>query len=92
MSRRFLVAGVGVLLTAVLGVYATTGLLRIQRMRGEIAAAEREIDALRARQRSLSEEIWRLRNDPAYLERLAREERGLVREGETVLKFPPKGR
>ncbi len=32
------------------------------------------------------------RNDPAYLERIAREERGMVRPGETVLKFPSKDR
>ena len=33
--------------------------------------------------------IWAgLRNDPAYVEKLAREELGMVREGETVLKFP----
>ena len=33
----------------------------------------------------------RLRNDPAYIEKLAREEFGYVRPGETVLKFPPSG-
>jgi cell division protein FtsB len=32
--------------------------------------------------------VDRLRNDPLYIEKLAREEMGMVREGETVLKFP----
>ena len=34
----------------------------------------------------------RLRHDPAFIEKLAREEFGYVRPGETVLKFPSAGR
>ena len=40
--------------------------------------------------RVLTANIDKLRNDPAYIEKLAREELGYVREGETVLKFPAK--
>jgi cell division protein FtsB len=36
--------------------------------------------------------VERLRNDPAYVEKLAREELGYVRPDETVLKFPTPGR
>ena len=36
----------------------------------------------------LTATIDKLRNDPAYIEKLAREDLGYVREGETVLKFP----
>jgi cell division protein FtsB len=35
--------------------------------------------------------VDRLRTDPAYIEKLAREELGYVRPGETVLKFPKGG-
>ena len=36
----------------------------------------------------MKREIERLRTDPAYIEKLAREDLGWVREGDTVLKFP----
>lgn len=92
MSGRVLGAGVGVLLAAVLGVYGVTGLHRIREVRREIDATEREIAQLRASTRKLTETIDSLRNDPAYIEKLAREERGMVRPGETILKFPSKAR
>ncbi|MCL6596511.1 MAG: septum formation initiator family protein [Firmicutes bacterium] len=64
----------------------------VHALRREIARTERDIASLRARAAALSETIHRLRHDPDYLERLAREEHGLVREGETVLKFPARPR
>ena len=45
-----------------------------------------------ARAETLTRMIDRLRHDPAYIEKLAREEHGFVREGESVLKFPPKAK
>ena len=47
---------------------------------------------LRARTEELSRTVERLRNDPSYVEKLAREELGYVRPGETILKFPTPGR
>ncbi|HEV8642508.1 MAG TPA: septum formation initiator family protein [Methylomirabilota bacterium] len=90
MSRRLLGTGVAVLFGILLGVYGMGGLLRIQQMHREIEVAERDIAALRVQTEKLTRTIDRLRNDPAYIEKLGREEHGLVREGETILKFPPK--
>ena len=92
MSRRLLGAAAAVLLATALAVYGVTGLLRVRAMHREIEAAERDIEALRDQAERLTGTIDRLRNDPAYIEKLGREEHGLVREGETVLKFPPKPR
>ncbi len=52
--------------------------------RAELAVVERRIDSLRARADSLE-------NDPATLERIARERFGMIREGETLYRFaePP---
>jgi len=83
-------AGAGVLVIALLIAWGVGGALRIWAMRQEITAVERDIAALHARAVALTQTIDRLRNDPAYLEKLAREEHGLVREGDTVLKFPSK--
>src|SRR5262249_6121139 len=81
-------AAAGVFVIALLVGWGVSGALRIRIIQVEITAAERDIAALRARTITLTETIDRLRNDPGYLEKLAREEHGLVREGETVLKFP----
>ena len=78
----------GVFLLALLVGWGVSGAIRIRAIQMKITTTEREIAALRARTATLSDAIDRLRNDPAYLEKLAREEHGLVREGETVLKFP----
>ena len=92
MSPRVVgVAGL-VLLAAGLAVYGGHQVLRVRQMRGEIAAMERDIVTLRVRTEELSRTVERLRNDPSYVEKLAREELGYVRPDETVLKFPTAGR
>jgi cell division protein FtsB len=60
----------------------------VSEMRREMDAMERDLVTLRARTEELTQTVDRLRNDPAYIEKLAREDLGYVREGETVLKFP----
>ena len=47
----------------------------------ENAELRREIDVLRAR-------VQKLRNDPAAVEQLARDELGLIRHSEVVYQFP----
>ncbi|MEM7582127.1 MAG: septum formation initiator family protein [Acidobacteriota bacterium] len=47
-----------------------------------------EIGATTERLQALSEYIGRIENDPATLERLAREELGMVREGDVVIVLP----
>jgi cell division protein FtsB len=85
--------GAGLIVVVVgLGVYGGQQLLRVRHMRGQIEAMEREIVTLRARTEELTRTVQRLRNDPAYVEKLAREELGYVRPDETVLKFPSAGR
>jgi cell division protein FtsB len=88
MSGRLVGVGAAVGLLAVLGLYGVTGLMRIRDMQREIARVERDITALQTQAGRLTEMIDRLRHDPAFIEKLGREEHGLVREGEAVLKFP----
>lgn len=82
----------GILLVAILSVPAmmlgADGLPRLKRLKREVQdvqaanrALEREIDQLRAR-------ASELRSDPGSLERLAREQLGLVRQSELVFQFP----
>jgi len=88
MSPRVLGGTAVVLLAAGVAAYAGNQVLRVTQMRREISSMEREITTLRGRTEELTRTVDRLRNDPAYVEKLAREEFGMVRPDETVLKFP----
>ena len=88
LSPRVLGGVALAVLTLGLAVYGGNQVLRVTQLRRELEATEREIVTLRARADELSRAVERLRNDPAYIEKLAREELGYVRPGETVLKFP----
>jgi cell division protein FtsB len=92
VSPRALGSSAVAMLTLVLAVYGGNQVLRVTHMRRDIEAMERDIVSLRARADELSRAVERLRNDPGYIEKLAREELGYVRPGETVLKFPSTGR
>ena len=85
--RTFGVAAIVIVVLA-LSAYGTRAVLRVSEMRREIEAMERDLVTLRTRTDELTRTVDRLRNDPAYIEKLAREDLGYVREGETVLKFP----
>lgn len=92
MKRRALVsAGLG-LVTAGLFVFGGAGLVRVWQMKQEVVALEREIRDLRAEADRLSRTVDRLREDPALIEEIAREELGMVKGGEKVLKFPTEKR
>ena len=77
-----------VVLAVGLAVFGVKESVRAWQMRRDMHAVEREVQALRAKQEQLTRSVDLLRNDPLYIEKLAREEMGMVREGETVLKFP----
>ena len=88
-ARLRLLGGVaGALLAVGLVVYGGSALARVVSLQREVETVERDIVTQRARADALARTVERLRNDPAYVEKLAREELGWVREGDTVLKFP----
>jgi cell division protein FtsL len=62
--------------------------LRLYHLGRQLAELEHQRDLLLAENRRLREEIRRL-HDPAYVERLAREELGLVRPGEIAVVLVP---
>jgi cell division protein FtsB len=86
----FRLVGVGAiaLLTLGLAVYGGNQVVRVTTLKHQLEAMERDIVELRARAEELGRTVELLRNDPAYMEKLAREELGYVRPDETVLKFP----
>jgi cell division protein FtsB len=92
VTPRLLGSGAAVLLTLGLAVYGGNQVLRVAHLTRQLETMERDIVALRARADELSRTVDKLRNDPAYMEKLVREEFGYVRPDETVLRFPSSGR
>ena len=92
MSPRLVGSGAVALLTLGLALYGGNQVLRVTQLRRQLDAMERDIVTLRARAEELTRTVDRLRHDPAYMEKLAREEFGYVRPDETVIKFPSTGR
>jgi cell division protein FtsB len=77
---------------ALVGAVSAGSIVRVQAQRAEIAEARRDLGTAREQAARLTQTAERLRSDPAFIEKLAREEQGLVRQDETILKFPPKPR
>ncbi len=70
-------------------VFGGRSLTRVWQMKQEVAGLEREIAGLRVETERLTAAVTRLRFDPESIEQHAREELGLVKPGERVLKLPP---
>lgn len=64
------------------------GLPRYRALHEEAAQLERQNEALRMEVRSLGREVEALRTDEAAVERIARDELGMVRPGEILFQFP----
>ncbi len=71
------------------------GFLRVQALEQELQAVQARVQALREENTLLRQEVYALKHDPYFIEKLAREELGLVRPGEIVFQFvdtPREGR
>ena len=64
--------------------FGDRGLLQLVSQRERADALAREIEQLKADNFHLAADIMALRRDPAAIEKIAREELGLARPGETV--------
>jgi cell division protein FtsB len=86
--RRPATAIAAALLVALLGacLFGSGGLLYFRRLRAERRVLGEEAFGLLVKNDALRQRILRLRSDRA-LERLARQELGLVRDGEIVYRF-----
>jgi cell division protein FtsB len=68
-------------------IFEEDGLPRYRALRAEHETMESRNERVRERIRELRREVRALREDPATIERVARDELGLVRRGELVFQF-----
>ncbi len=80
---------VGLLVLLILGytVLGEHGLVRLVRSQKQKNALLEDKQRLESENAELKKEIDRLQNDPDYIERVAREELGMVKKGELVIQF-----
>ena len=75
------------LLVLFFAVFGERGLLHLQRLRQESRALEERVFILMHKNRELRSHILRLGTNDGFLERVAREELGLAKEGEIIYRY-----
>ena len=88
-SFRPVVGAAVFLFVALLGIAAWKGSRDLAAARERERLLESRIEDTRERIDELRGRIDRLRSDPGTLERLAREDLGLVRPGDVIIELPP---
>jgi cell division protein FtsB len=80
--------GLFVLALLVHDVFGAHGFLAMRRTRAEIEKVQREIERLNKENIQLAEEVKALKSDPRTIEKIAREDLGLAKDGEVIIKIP----
>jgi cell division protein FtsB len=79
---------IGSIVAVPLLVTGERGLPRYRALRDELHEVRRHNERLREDVRQLRNEVSALRSDERAVERIARDELGMIREGEIVFQFP----
>jgi cell division protein FtsL len=70
-------------------VFGTHGFLAMRRTRSEMERVQADLDHLKRENQQLAEQIKELKSDPHKIEAIARDELGLAKPGEVIIKIPP---
>ena len=89
-SLLVVVLGLALLVLAIQGIFGKRGYLEIQDLQNSNQDLTKELEALKSENARTMEEIQSLKTNPAYIEKIAREELGLVRPGEIKIITQPK--
>ena len=69
-------------------IFGTHGYLAMRRTKQEIQRVQGEIERLNKENTELSQEVKALKSDPHKIESIARDELGLAKPGEVIIKIP----
>jgi cell division protein FtsB len=71
-------------------IFGAHGVLAMRRSQKEVEQIQREIKQLNDQNCALEQTVNALKTDPKEIERIAREDMGLARQGEYIFKLAPK--
>jgi cell division protein FtsB len=80
--------GLLVLVLVVHDIFGTHGYLAMRRTQQEIKRVTKDLDQLNKENFELEQEVRELKTDPHKIEKIARDELGLARPGEVIIKIP----
>jgi cell division protein FtsL len=80
--------GLLVLVLVVHDIFGTHGYLVMRRTQQEIKKVTRDLDQLNEENVQLEQEVRELKTDPHKIEKIARDELGLAKPGEVIIKIP----
>jgi cell division protein FtsB len=80
--------GLLVLVLVVHDIFGAHGYLAMRRTQQEIKKVTRDLDQLNKENSELEQEVRELKTDPHKIEKIARDELGLARPGEVIIKIP----
>ena len=83
-----LLLGLLVLVLVVHDVFGTHGFLAMRRTQSEINKVLADLDQLNKENMQLEQEVRELKTDPHKIEKIARDELGLAKPGEVIIKIP----
>ena len=91
-GKNLISVALALVLLVMLGyaIFGERGVIRIMQAERQKQQLESRLTELQQEQQQLRDEIERLRHDRDYWEQLARENLGMVREGELIYHLPPK--
>lgn len=69
-------------------VFGTHGFLAMRRTQSEIKKVKADIEQLSKENEALEQEVKDLKSDPRLIEKIARDDLGLARPGETIIRIP----
>lgn len=75
--------------TLLLGIFNDKGLIQVRHQFEKLTTVDSAVTKIETDNEALAAEIHALRTDPTAIEKLAREQQGLVKPGEVVLVLPP---
>ncbi len=69
-------------------IFGAHGFLAMRRTQEEIERVKKDIDRLNSENAQLEDEVKALKTDPHTIEKIARDDLGLARPGEVIIKIP----
>jgi cell division protein FtsL len=80
--------GLLMLVMIVHDIFGTHGFLAMRRTQNEITKVKADLDQLRKENAELAQEVKDLNSDPRLIEKIARDDLGLARPGEIIIRIP----